>query len=77
MYSQPSLPSVRGSSMPAASAATVHARPSTISRQPVRANFFCTRPNSIANTMKNSEMLPAAPLVWAAAASWLTPSTVS
>ena len=66
-----------GSSMPSASAATVQASPAATSRQPVRRNFFWTRPRIMANRIKNSEMQPAAPLVWAAADNWVTPSTVS
>ena len=61
-YSQASLPMVMGSSMPSARAATVQTRPATISFQPVKWNFFWNRPSSMAKTMKNSEMQPAAPL---------------
>ena len=52
--------------MPRARAATVQIRPTAASFQPVKWNFFCSRPKIIAKTMKSSEMVPAAPLDCAA-----------
>ena len=64
-----------GASIPIARAATVSTRPITVSFHPWNWNFFCTRPNTMANAMNNREMVPAAPFVLAASASFKAPST--
>ena len=65
-----------GAIIPRARAATVQARPRTVSFQPVKWRRVCNTPNSMAKAINNKEMVPAAPLVSAAADRLVTPSTV-
>ena len=58
--------------MPMANAPTVHRMPTTASFQPDRLYCFWIMPKTMANPMNRMEMVPAAPLVLAAAT--MTPS---
>ena len=67
---------IKGNFMPTAKDSTMNTMPRTASFQPEKLNFFWIRPNTTANSMNMMETMPAAPLVVAASARLVTPSTV-